>query len=168
MKKKNLVLMGSAAVLSLALAGSIGAVVVASAADITSGGSNTQTVEVTYSVNNSWTVSIPGSIVVGNDGASQKVKASDVLIGEGQSLKVTVSSGNEWKLKGSGSVEFGYELKVDGTVYSDSVLTVNAGTTESVEKILTANLKGDDANAGKYSTNGESYTDELTFTVTVS
>ncbi len=168
MKKKNLVLLGSAAMLSLALAGSLGAVVTASAAEINQDTEDPIQTTVTYSVDTTWKLQIPESITVG--GAEATVSASDVIIEQGAQFKVTVNSTNGWKVQGnSQSIE--YELKKNGgsgdaltnDVSGNTVLTVEAGAKEGSES-LKATLKN--ADDGKYSTGGDAYTDTLTFTVT--
>lgn len=164
MKKRNLVLFGTTAMLSLALAGTIGAVT-ASATEITQGTEGRKgTTTVTYSVSDSWSVTIPESIVVGGAGGDVVVK--DVVIKEGNQLKVTVASAHSWKVQDEAGHGFTYQLKADGSeVITGDVLAVDAGTTEEQKKSLTAELN-DPTNSGKYSTGGESYSDTLTFTVT--
>lgn len=168
MKKKNLVLLGSAAMLTLALAGSIGTVVSASAAEITNESGDPITTTVTYSVDTTWKLTIPDSIEVG--GAEATVSASDVVIEKGKEFKVTVSSANEWKVSGNGQ-SIDYELKKEGgsgdTLTNDAsgntVLTVAAGEQEGSESLKATLKNADDA---KYSTGGDTYEDTLTFTVT--
>lgn len=165
MKKKNLVLMGSAAMLSLALAGSIGAVVIASAASLDEKNHESAQTTVTYTVNTTWKLEIPDSITVG-DTAGGTVSASEVVIEQGKQFKVTVSSTNGWKVQG-GSQSIDYNLKVgdssDALINGGEVLTLDAGT-QSGSATLKASLKN--ADDGKYSTGGEAYTDTLTFTIT--
>lgn len=171
MKKKKLALISSAAILSLALAGTIG-VVAASADTITNGGDNTAQTTVTYSVGNTWTVEIPNSIVLNSsEKTTAEVKARDVVIEQGQTLSVTVSSTNNWRVENGGN-GFDYTLKSDKATSAsealnnssnNTVLTVTAGTVGETTANLTAELT--DANKGKYSTGGKSYEDTLTFTV---
>ena len=165
MKKKNLVLLGATAMLSLALAGSLGAVNVASAETKVDNGKGASTTTVTYSAEDAWKVTIPETITIGGQDPIT-VSASEVKIEKGKKLKVTVSSANGWKVK-SGDKELDYELKKGGTTLdndsNNTVLEVEAGTPTGSET-LTANMKDTAAN---YSTGGESYTDTLTFTVTV-
>ncbi len=166
MKKRNLVLFGSAAMLSLALAGSLGTFAVASAEEINqSSDPKTGTTPVTYTKQDSWSVTIPESITIGGEGGT--VEASGVVIEDGKALKVTVSSTNNWYVKTEGKTGFKYKLKAGGTEItseSNTVLTVDAGTpTESVE--LTAEIN--DSTAENKSTGGNAYTDTLTFSVAV-
>ncbi len=166
MKKKNLVLLGSAALLSLALAGTIGTVAIASAAEINQDSGDPIQTTVTYSVDTTWKLTIPESITVGDE-TGGTVTASDVVIEQGKQFKVTVSSGNGWKVTG-GSQSIDYDLKVDESpdalTDGGEVLTVEAGNKEGDSATLKATLKN--ADDAKYSTGGEAYTDTLTFTVT--
>ncbi len=168
MKKRNLVLFGSAAMLSLALAGSIGAVTAFADQTLSSGGTTSGQTTVTYTQADSWTVTIPDTINIASpDAANDKVSATNVKIAEGDKLTVTVTSKNGWHLKqGDTGTGLEYELKADsGEALTDggTVLTVEAGTTTG-EAALTATLKG---TASNYSTGNEAYTDELTFNVNV-
>ncbi len=164
MKKRNLVLFGTVATLSLALAGSIGTVA-ASAAEIDQGDQSNNKTTVTYTAADSWTVTIPDTIDIASpNGDNDKVSASGVKIEEGKELNVTVTSKNNWHLKnGDTGTGLEYELKADGSALTENkVLSVAAGT-DGDEAALTAELK----NADNYSTGGKAYTDELTFTVSV-
>lgn len=168
MKKKNLVLMGAAAMLSMAIAGSVG-VAVASAKDLTESSSSDATTTVTYTVDNTWKVTIPDEIEINAESGTGTgtVTASDVKIEKGTHLEVTVESANEYKLK-NGSNELDYTLKKDETQLNDSskeVLHVQAGTDngdDSMTATLTAELT---AESKKYSTGNKEYSDTLTFTV---
>lgn len=162
MKKKNLVLLGSAAMLSLALAGSIGTAVVASAATEVTNGNGGSSTTVTYTVADSWKITVPESITVGGDGGT--IKAEDVKIVPGNELNVTVTSTNSWKVQKDAEHQIEYELKVgSGSALSngDKVLTVEAGS-DGGQDTLTATVKSGSEN---YSTGGEAYTDTLTFEV---
>ncbi len=171
MKKKKLVLLSAAAMLSLAVAGSIGATV-ASAETTLEPGSASSTTTVTYQVDSTWEVTIPDSIELHADGSetTASVSASGVKIEQGQKLTVTVESENEWKVQDSGKTNgFDYQVTKDGTSLDNSsnntVLEVEAGTASGSQE-LKAKLT-DATDAGKYSTGEEAYTDTLTFTVTV-
>lgn len=166
MKKRNLVLLGSAAALALAIGGSVGAVVTASAATEITNGSGGATTTVTYSQDNEWKVTVPESLTVG--GAPGEVKAEGVKIEQGTTLDVTVSSENGWKVQDSEGHSIDYELKSTGGDSSDTaledggtVLSVTAGN-EGGSANLTATLKEGSEN---YSTGSDPYTDTLTFSV---
>lgn len=149
--------------LSLALAGSIGAVVASAATIDQDSEPATGQTTVTYSVSDSWEVTIPETIVV--NGAGGNVTVSKVVIEQGKQLAVTVESTNDWKVQDAEGNGFTYELKSGEDVISSGVLTVAAGTETETTKTLTAELN--DSNGGKYSTGGETYEETLTFTVTI-
>ncbi len=163
MKKRNFALLSTAAMLSLALAGSIGAVVTASASEITQDSKDPITTTVTYNVDTTWKLTIPESIVV--EGEEATVSASDVTIEKGETFKVTVASANEWKVE-SGEQSLDYDLKVndgpDALTNGGEVLSLDAGTQEG-SATLKATLDNEDEK--KYSTGGKEYEDTLTFTV---
>ncbi len=173
MKKRNLVLFGSAAMLSLVLAGSIGAVTAFADQTLSSGGTTEGTVQITYQQDNAWTVTIPDSMVIGT---AAKVSASDVSIENSTTLKVTVSSDNYsggWKLKsdnGSGDKTIDYTLKAasdesgltSAPALEDNgtVLEVKAGTVTGE-----ASIKGEVS--GSPATGEDPYSDTLNFSVEV-
>lgn len=158
MKKRNLVLFGTTAMLSLAIAGTIGAVT-ASAATVTG---NEGTSKVSYTQESSWSITIPDNIVVGTP---VQIEASDVNTVGG--LTITVNSKNTFKLKNeAGDDELDYELKI---ATSQEGLT-EATALEQNGEVL--NVIGDSGSTwiGAYvandpSTGGEEYTDTLTFTI---
>lgn len=170
MKKRNLALLGTAAMLSLALAGTFGTVT-ASAKTISDTDPSPQTVPVTYNVADTWTVTVPESITIdgGTWTGSGTVSASDVRIEKNTKLTVKVESENEWKLKDKTHTgnEIAYELKANGEAFTskdgNEVLAVEAGNA-SGSQVLTATVKEEEQ---KYSTGGEAYEDQLTFTVEV-
>ena len=167
MKKRNLVLFGTAATLSLALAGSIGAVTASADQSITNAGPTTGSVEITYAQADAWTVSIPDSMTVGT---AAKVSASNVNIVDGSTLKVTLTGtdGAGWKLtEESGDKTIEYTVKKgDNSEQNtsvnrgDAVLEVQSSATEG-EAYIKAEVEGNK------STGGKNYKDTLTFTVEV-
>lgn len=175
MKKKKLVLLSAAAVLSLAVAGSIGATVASAETINQDSEPNTGSTTVTYQVDSTWEVTIPESIELQADGSetTADVSANGVKIEKDQKLTVKVESKNNWEVTDTGEPGgngFAYQVsKEDGTVLdndsNNTVLEVEAGT-DGDSETLKAKLK-DATDAGKYSTGEDSYTDELTFTVEV-
>lgn len=166
-KKKNFLLLG-AGMLSLAVAGSVGAIT-ASAAGLSSTGDDSGTVQISYTKADAWSVTLPQSMTIGT---AAEISASGVDIEAGKSLKVKVTSNNYsegWKLK-KGESSIGYELKAaadenalaqaENLENNGEVLSVAAGTATGK-----ASIKGEIS--GSPSTGGEAYTDTLTFTVTV-
>ena len=164
----SLVALVAVAILAIALVITFNAHGVALADNkITSGGGNSAQTTVTYSVGNTWEVTIPDGIIIGGDGTGTgTVSASGVKIEKDTNLEVSVHSQNEWTVKNTEEdKQLSYELKKGGTkVEQDgTVLSVAAGT-DSGEQELTAELTAD---SKKYSAGEDSYTDELTFTVEV-
>ncbi len=167
MKKKHAILFGSTAMLTLALAGSVGAV--AASADTDLGpSSTTTTVEITYNVADSWKVTIPASITIGE---AAKISATDVYIADGSTLKVTLKGVDEsgWKLKEASTsktidytVKKGDEQNTQETTVNvnDSILEVTGGETKK-DSYIKAEVEGNK------STGGKDYKDTLTFTATV-
>ncbi len=141
------------------------------ATELKKGSSESGTTTVTYTVDDTWTVSIPDSLTIeGTTGeGSDTVTASGVKIEKDSNLKVTVDSENNWLLQNEGKDKsIGYELSVDsGSAFDkqtgNDVLSVAAGS-DGGSANLKAKIKEDDK---KYSTGNEAYTDTLTFNVTV-
>ena len=164
-KKKNFLLLG-AGVLSLAVAGSVGAI--SASADTNLNPQEAQTsVEITYQQADSWKVTIPGTITVGE---AAHIQASDVNLAEGTltvKLKGTDESG--WKLtedQGDGTINYtvkkGASQDTQETVVNvnDSILDVTAGQ-NSGESYIKVEVEGNK------STGGKEYKDTLTFTASV-
>lgn len=167
--KKQIALLSAGALLSMAVAGTVGAMAfrTASAETITSGSSSTGTEIKLEAVQEAWSVSIPESITVGGESVPTNViKATDVKLKEGQKLVVKVSSQNSWKLG-----EWDYQLDIGGSKIS---------TNESVVlEVESSEWAGADFSAGKSSAEvkaelkedhskyaNDELTDTLTFTVT--
>lgn len=126
-------------------------------------------VTLTYAQDESYKVTIPADFTLTTDSKEQQITAMDVYIPSEKTLKVTVSSenynDNNWYVKNSNlekSDKVKYTIKKGEKNVGDGeeVLTCAAdadshGTTETLA------LEGDKA---KYA---DTYTDTLTFTVTV-
>lgn len=162
-KKKNFLLLG-AGMLSLAVAGSVGAIT-ASAAELNPGSSTTE-VEITYQAADSWKVTIPGEITVGE---AAHIQASNVNIADGSTLSVTLKGKDVsgWKLtEDQGTKTIDYTVKKGDNQdaqetevhVNDSILDVSSGATSGESYIKVEANK---------STGGKTYKDTLTFTATV-
>lgn len=127
---------------------------------------------VTYTQAQSYTVTIPSEITLQPYNASTNtttltVSASNVVIDYGKVLKVTVSSGNVWKVvdkvNTSSTDTWAYTLKKSEITLDNStnneVLSVAAGTATGSQE-LTAQLSQAITKSGTYE-------DILTFTVSV-
>lgn len=166
-KKKHFLLLG-AGMLSLAVAGSVGAITASAAEDktLSKDGTTTTTVDIEYSANDTWTVTIPGEITVGQ---AAHIQASDVNVAAGSKLSVTLkgTDSSNWVL-----TEDGGEGKINYTVkkgtsqdtqdtavnVNDSVLDVKSGSSSGESYIKVEANK---------STGGKTYKDTLTFTADV-
>lgn len=163
MKKRNLVLFGTTAMLSLAIAGTIGAVT-ASAATITNPSTTGQTT-VSYQQDSSWTVSIPDSLTV--NASDQQITVSSANTPNG--FTITVNSAHEFKLTNEAGASIDYQLKIaetgeglgEGTVVHQggTVLTVSEGNEQSASTYIGAYVSGSPA------TGENPATDTLTFTI---
>lgn len=128
----------------------------------------TGTMEVTYGVTEGYVITIPDSVNFSNDTLTVEgeVKASNVIIPDGKSLKVSLVSANGFKLLYSGS-EIVYTLKNGETEVAsgDTVLTVLAGSTGLAGSTkLTFSTTTENIAAA---TKSGAHTDTLTFTAVV-
>ena len=162
-KKKNFLLLG-AGVLSLAVAGSVGAISASAAEDktLSKDGTTATTVDIEYSANDTWTVTIPGEITVGQ---AAHIQASNVNIADGSTLSVTLKGKDEsgWKLtEDQGTKTKGASQDTQETVVNvnGSILDVTAGQ-NSGESYIKVEVEGNK------STGGKTYKDTLTFTADV-
>ena len=108
--------------------------------------------EVTYTAPSSYTISIPASITVGENA---KVEASNVVLHEGETLSVSVSSkqyaNNSWQLvDGGNSIPYTIENTQTGEAFfnNDTALTAKNGENPSV--ILSTAMTGTAEYAGDY------------------
>ncbi len=141
----------------------------AKAATLQKGGEESGNITVTYTVAESWKVSIPENVKINKAGTAESgtVSVSDAIIGNDKDLVVKIQSANGYTLQ-NGDDSLTYTVKIkDSTTFSGSdaqeVLKVEGGTkTGSAE--LEFNLEDGVAQNAMYS--GD-YTDQLTFTVSV-
>lgn len=118
---------------------------------------NSGSTNITYTVDNSYIVTIPDSMTIGTEAT---VSVSDVILADGYNLKVSVSStqyNDGWKLKNNDDY-IGYTLKIDGTDVDNNGNVLTARSGETPEKKLVTVLTGTAKYSGRY-------TDTLTFTV---
>lgn len=122
---------------------------------------------VEYDMGVAYTVTIPASVTFtdGEKTAERGLQASDVMLPEGQALRVSVTSRNGFQMR-NGDDYIDYTMKVNqGTPLEEdtrNVLTVRAGETSgwAVLDFATDLDRTHAQRAGQYS-------DTLTFTVTV-
>ena len=122
-------------------------------------------IDVSYSMKQGYVLSIPDVVELKKDEAVPKyISASQVIVDGDKSLTVKISSenyANSWTMVGYAGSTLEYSIKKDGNevVKGDTVLTC-AGGTLSAESGITFSLTG----TAIYT---DSYTDTLTFTVSV-
>lgn len=129
----------------------------------------TGTVEVTYGVSESYTVTIPADITLtANQESDMEISASDVVIPYGNELTVSISSTNytdsKWYLveaaNTANKLEYSVKNGENAVASGDTILTVAAGTAENQTVNLTTKLVGTATHSGTYK-------DTLTFSVSV-
>ena len=141
----------------------------ANAAGLASDGSNTGSVQVTYSVEGGWAVTITdGPINLKPDKEETiTVEVTKAVLGDGQTISITIESEHDYKLV-HGSDSLAYTVKKGATTFSSSEKTVLEnidGTTDlsaNGKADLTVKLEQATASQAKYE---GAYTDTLNFTV---
>ena len=171
--KKQIALLSAGALLSMAVAGTVGAMAfrTASAQTISSSDTSDKTLELTYMQQSTWTVTLPDSITMGT---AAEVSASGNMA-EGETLTVTVKGTDEsaWKLtEDAGSKTIEYKLRK-----GDSAENVETDVDVNGEVLKVAGIDGEQTASGKAyikaevegskSTGGKTYKDTLTFHVDV-
>ena len=166
--KKQIALLSAGALLSMAVAGTVGAMAfrTASADTITSAAGSDKTLELTYMQQSTWTVTLPESITMG---VAAEVSASGNLA-KGETLTVTVKGTDKsaWKLtenEGSETMEYSLKKGTDSknvnseVAVNGEVLTVTGtdGSEVSGKAYIKAEVEGNK------STGGKTYKDTLTF-----
>lgn len=171
--KKQIALLSAGALLSLGIAATAGGLTASAATtDLQSGAQSSGQVTLTREVEEAWKVSFEDSVTLaaGTGELTITVDGDNLKIAPDKSLKVTVASGNEWKLK-NGSDEVAYTAKTDFSGLADNNLdndtnnTVMQGiTSESSDKDAKLTFTYSEENLK----HAGSYQDTLTFNVTVS
>lgn len=127
----------------------------------------TGNINVDYDMEISYTVTIPASVTFTDTQKTVErgLQASGVVINEGSSLNVNITSLNGFKMK-NGDAEIGYQLKVNYNPAleenNQTILTVEAG--EVVGLAILSFVTELEKEKALYAGN---YTDTLTFTVSV-
>ena len=118
---------------------------------------------VTYSVNPGYTVTIPETVTIGADGTEKTVSAADVVVEKGQYVSVTLAENNNFTVKTTEGAELTYTVTANGETVAPGgeILAVNPAD----GKTGTANITFDiDETAIQYA---GTYTGTLTFTIAV-
>ena len=138
--------------------------VTAFAADL-SEGDNVGSITVSYGVSEGYVVTIPADIVISTEGVESTLSASSVLLPDGKTLTVSVTSQNDYNLEYANS-KIPYAVFVDETEQTTATfnaLSVSSGTTSGNVTMVFKTTDGDIAKATK----SGNHTDTLTFTCTI-
>ena len=124
-----------------------------------------KTTTVTYTPTESYEWSIPESVTATTEGADITCTITKLILANNDTLKITVSSKNGFKLK-NGGVEIGYTLKKDEKVLENGNAAYEF---ESDTDLTTANTQIIKAYLSTLPNNMlvQAYTDTLTFTAIV-
>lgn len=117
---------------------------------LTSFAAESKTATLNYTVESSYTVTLPEYIKANADG--QEVKIADAVISFGYEVDITAEFDNQLKLREANGITIPYTLYVDDeeVVSGDSVLKQMAGASEDVATILTAKTSSDANYSGVY------------------
>ena len=123
------------------------------------------TVTVSYGVAEGYVVTIPTDVIVSTAGVETSLSASSVLIPDGKTLTVSVTSANNFTLAYAGStIPYTVSVgEVEQTAASFTALSLASGTTSGDVTLTFKTTEEDVANATK----SGSHTDTLTFTCAV-
>lgn len=124
----------------------------------TTGGS----MEVTYSVEPGYTVTIPETVTIGANGTSATVSAEDVVVNKGQYVSVTLASDNNFTVTSGEGTTLTYTVTKDGqpVAAGDEILAVNPASADNGSTEITFAINDEIQYAG-------TYTGSATFTIAV-
>lgn len=120
------------------------------------------TITVSYGVADGYVVTIPADVIVSTAGVETTLSASSVLIPDGKTLSVSVTSANSYKLECAGS-KIPYTVSIGETKQTAATFTalsIASGITSGSVKLT---FKTTDADIAKATKSGN-HTDTLTFT----
>ena len=118
---------------------------------------------VTYSVNPGYTVTIPQTVTIDEDGATAEVSAADVVVNKGQYVSVTLAADNNFTVKTTEGAELTYTVTKDGqpVAAGGEILAVNPASAAGGSANITFAINEADV---KYA---GTYTGSATFTIAV-
>lgn len=118
---------------------------------------------VTYSVNPGYTVTIPETVTIGADGTEKTVSAADVVVEKGQYVSVTLAADNNFTVKTAEGAELTYTVTANGEAVAagGEILAVNPADGKTGTTTVTFDI---DEAAIQYA---GTYTGTATFTVAV-
>lgn len=123
------------------------------------------TVTVSYGVAEGYVVTVPTDVIVSTAGVETSLSASSVLIPDGKTLTVSVTSANNFALANAGST-IPYTVfvgEIEQTEASFTALSLASGTTSGDVTLTFKTTEADIENATK----SGNHTDTLTFTCAV-
>ena len=118
---------------------------------------------VTYSVNPGYTVTIPETVTIGADGTEKTVSAADVVVEKGQYVSVTLAADNNFTVKTTEGAELTYTVTANGEAVAagGEILAVNPADGKTGTATITFDI---DETKIQYA---GSYIGTATFTVAV-
>ena len=118
---------------------------------------------VTYEVAPTYTVTIPPTVTIGENGTTAEVSAADVVVNKGQYVSVTLAADNNFTVKTAEGAELAYTVTANGEAVAagDEILAVNPADGKNGTATLTFDI---DESAIQYA---GIYTGSATFTIAV-
>ena len=119
--------------------------------------------DVTYSVEPGYTVTIPPTVTIGTSGTSAEISAADVVVEKGQYVSVTLAENNNFTVKTTEGAELTYTVTSNGEAVAagGEILAVNPNDGKTGTATITFDI---DESAIKYA---GTYTGTATFTIAV-
>lgn len=119
--------------------------------------------DVTYSVNPGYTVTIPETVTIGADGTEKTVSAADVVVEKGQYVSVTLAADNNFTVTSGEGATLTYTVTKGGqpVAVGDEILAVNPADGKTGSATVTFAIDESDI---KYA---GTYTGSATFTIAV-
>ena len=119
--------------------------------------------DVTYSVNPGYTVTIPPTVTIGTSGTSAEISAADVVVEKGQYVSVTLAADNNFTVTSGEGATLTYTVTKGGqpVAAGDEILAVNPADGKTGTATITFDI---DETAIQYA---GTYTGSATFTIAV-
>ncbi len=118
---------------------------------------------VTYSVNPGYTVTIPPTVIIGTSGTSAEISAADVVVEKGEYVSVTLAADNNFTVTSGEGATLTYTVTKDGenVAAGGEILAVNPADSAAGTATITFDI---DESAIQYA---GTYTGTATFTIAV-
>ena len=119
--------------------------------------------DVTYSVEPGYTVTIPPTVTIGTSGTSAEISAADVVVEKGQYVSVTLAAENNFTVTTAEGATLDYTITANGAniAAGDEILAVNPADGKTGTATITFDI---DESAIQYA---GTYTGSATFTIAV-